>query len=68
MLKFIVLTLSALALGIIALPDSSQAAGVCIGKVNCGGPAPYYKPTRHCYYLPTVANGRVTGVALVCNK
>jgi hypothetical protein len=61
-----VLALAALALGTVSLPGTSEAAGACVGNVNCNKP-PVYKGTRHCYYLPTVSNGSVTGVQKVCS-
>ena len=35
-----------------------QTIGAAVGGVN---------PNRSCYYLPTAANGRVTGVHRVCS-
>jgi|tagenome__1003787_1003787.scaffolds.fasta_scaffold15417779_1 hypothetical protein len=58
-----------------AATTPAQANTVCrhvagVPHVVCremGGTIGNVNPNRHCYYLPTVANGRVTGVEKVCS-
>jgi hypothetical protein len=49
-------------------PSQAQWGGGCYDHHRhrpCSPPV--YRGTQHCYYLPTVANGRVTGVEKVCS-
>jgi hypothetical protein len=54
--------------GMLGSSSPSQAQTGCYG-VHHHRPCapPVYRGTQHCYYLPTVANGRVTGVEKVCS-
>jgi hypothetical protein len=53
--KFLVLSGTALALGLSAFGGQAHAA-------SCDGTTRARSVTVNCYYLPTVSNGRVTGL------
>ena len=67
-IKFGLLALGVFALALPASSTPSHAGPGCSPYYHhrpCSPPV--YHGTQHCYYLPTVANGRVTGVEQVCN-
>jgi hypothetical protein len=54
----ITLKAAALALGVASLFGAGTANAACDGSIQTG----FHGRTTQCYYLPTVSNGRVTGL------